>query len=93
MNENQPDPTSPNAVFWPAVFAAGAIGMFAPALYLLISKFTHHRPLGAAALAVMSSTAFVFLFAVAWRLRVGRNVALVTVVATVIGLTAATLIA
>jgi hypothetical protein len=91
MNENRHEVT-PRAGIWPAVFAAGCVGLAAPALYLGIIKFTHHRPLGAATLAAMSLVVFVFLLAVAWRLNVGRTLALLTVVATAIGLTVATLI-
>lgn len=73
-------------VFWPAVFAAAALGALAPILYFGIHEFTHHRPLGAATLSVMCLAAFLGLYALSWRLRVGRSVALVALATTVFGL-------
>jgi hypothetical protein len=86
MTQVQPNAQSPTTTFWPAVFAASVLSALAPVLYFGIHKFTHHRPLGGATLAVATMAAFVFLLAVAWRLKVGRTPAVVAVVVTTIGL-------
>lgn len=44
-------------------------------LFGVIHKFTHHRPLGAATLAVMVAAVFLGALALSARLRVGTNVA------------------
>lgn len=76
MTDTPTHVTDARTLLWPAVFAAGAMGLIALVLYLGIHAFTHHRPLGAATLAIISGVAFLLVFVVAWRLRIGRTPAL-----------------
>jgi hypothetical protein len=90
-NSERPNTDTQSSNMWPAVFAAAVSGLVSALLYAGIFQFTHHRPLGAATLAVMSLGVFVGSFAIAWRWRVGRALALVACAATAILLAAATL--
>jgi hypothetical protein len=64
-----------NPVLSAALFATALTSVVTFFLFRLIHEFTHHRPLGAATLAVMVVTAFFGLFAVGARLRVSPTVA------------------
>lgn len=75
MTDIQTHVAHSRTLLWPAVFASAAMGLVALGLYWGIHAFTHHRPLGAATLAIISAAAYVLLLAVAWRLRIGRTVA------------------
>lgn len=58
-----------------ALFATALTSISSYFLFGLIYKFTHHRPLGAATLAVMVVGAFFAWFALSARLRVGPTLA------------------
>lgn len=74
MNDNT-TPHEPYAATRPALFAVAVTSIATYYLFGLIHKFTHHRPLGAATLAVLVLGVFFGSWIVAARLGVNKTAA------------------
>ena len=79
MNDNAAEPFWKTRAFNAALFAAALTSVVAAFLFSMIQRFTHHRPLGAATLTVLTVIAFFGLFASSARFGVGPMVARVAV--------------
>lgn len=91
MNPTQIESSRFPGVFWSALFAAALTASLSAVFYGGFHRLTHHRPLGAATLAVLVTATFVGVFAVSWRIGIGRKLALAMLTATTLGLAVAVL--
>lgn len=91
MSDAAAPPFWKTRAFNAALFAASLTSVVAAFLFSMIQRFTHHRPLGAATLTVLTVIAFFALSASSARFGVGPLVArlAVLVAATLLGITMA----